>query len=193
VIAENTALKAARDALQQRTEELAASLNALTQAAASAESNSAEREENAAAIRAALQSQLDEVQRSLLEAQQALNTEAAEKATLQEELKAARQTAALSTKLMNLRDADFRDLQDRYSKLLAQQRQQKDLLEKLAARLSTANEYFEQLRESQQQIPKKQYEIGHAPPRKGRPSMLTRIRNAIAGQAEGQENLTVKL
>lgn len=82
----------------------------------------------------------------------ALNKRAGEQAAkLNQELAEARQTASLTVKLQMLREADLRDLQQRYQTAQAQQQSQHELLSKLAQRLSLANRYFQQLSHEQQQ------------------------------------------
>lgn len=83
---------------------------------------------------------------------EALNKRAGEQAAkLSQELAEARQTASLTVKLQMLREADLRDLQQRYQAAQAQQQSQHELLSKLAQRLSLANRYFQQLSHEQQQ------------------------------------------
>lgn len=83
---------------------------------------------------------------------EALNKRAGEQAAkLNQELAEARQTASLTVKLQMLREADLRDLQQRYQAAQAQQQSQHELLSKLAQRLSLANRYFQQLSHEQQQ------------------------------------------
>jgi FkbM family methyltransferase len=64
---------------------------------------------------------------------------------LRTELAAASRAAALGTKLQMLREADLRDLQQRYEASQEVQARQHDMLMKLGERLSLASNYFHQL------------------------------------------------
>ena len=64
---------------------------------------------------------------------------------LEQQLVESRQVAALSVKLQAQRDADLADLQERYRESQSVQARQRELLEKLGARLNVASHYFHQL------------------------------------------------
>jgi FkbM family methyltransferase len=66
-----------------------------------------------------------------------------------EELEKVAQRAALTTKLHALREADLRELQERYGAALSVQERQRELLVKLSERLSAAAGYFRELSASQ--------------------------------------------
>jgi FkbM family methyltransferase len=61
------------------------------------------------------------------------------------ELADTRQAMNLSVRLQTLRENDLKDLQRRYKQLRDQQRKQHELLDALAQRLTTANDYFQRL------------------------------------------------
>jgi hypothetical protein len=65
--------------------------------------------------------------------------------SLGQDLREARQTAALSVRLQSLREADLKDLQQRYQASVEVQEKQHQLLGKLSERLNTAAVYFHQL------------------------------------------------
>ena len=81
--------------------------------------------------------------------QQARTAQDKELERLAQALAEARQTTALSVKLLTLREADLRDLQQRYAATLAEQQSQHNLLTKLAQRLTAANQYFQLLQAQQ--------------------------------------------
>ena len=81
--------------------------------------------------------------------QQARTAQDKELERVAQALAEARQTTALSVKLLTLREADLRDLQQRYATTLAEQQSQHNLLTKLAQRLTAANQYFQLLQAQQ--------------------------------------------
>jgi hypothetical protein len=92
------------------------------------------------------------------------------------ELRDARQTASLSVRLQSLREADLKDLQDRYRSSAAVQERQHELLTKLSERLRVASVYFHQLTANESQSaalntdaarPKKQRRVSSAQGTKG--------------------------
>jgi FkbM family methyltransferase len=72
---------------------------------------------------------------------------------LQQDLDEARQTVALSIKLQALKEADLKDLQQRYQESQETQQQQHELLDKLTEKLTIAADYFHQIekQDAQQQ------------------------------------------
>lgn len=62
-----------------------------------------------------------------------------------DDLRAASKAQAMATKLQLLREADLKDLQRRYQDVQTQHSAQRDLLGKLAQRLTLAHQYFQQL------------------------------------------------
>ena len=65
------------------------------------------------------------------------------------QLQQARQAAGLSLKLQMLREADLKELQERYQASLAVQERQHQMLAKLGERMSVASRYFHQLAEAE--------------------------------------------
>jgi len=82
---------------------------------------------------------------ALREREQRLVALERERADLLRELEQARQGVELSTKLQVLREADLRDLQERYRQALAVQEKQRALAAQLGERLRSAAGYFRQL------------------------------------------------
>jgi hypothetical protein len=71
---------------------------------------------------------------------------------LRQELRDARQTAALSMKLQTLRESDLRELQSRYESSAETQEKQQLLLRKLSERLTAASSYFHQIAQEKPQL-----------------------------------------
>jgi FkbM family methyltransferase len=90
------------------------------------------------------------------------------------ELAEARRSVALGVKLQALREADLRELQERYGRSLEIQEKQRELLLKLGARLSAAAGYFRELTSAETVL------IGadKAPRRGGRRGRAGRVRRA---------------
>jgi FkbM family methyltransferase len=162
------------EAQRQLAQEQGAKLQALEQAKVADEAQSrqqalslAQLKQEIEAQKAAHQQALTELHEQLqaatqtaMEQQQQINqrdkdrlvadrTAADQLRRVEEELTNARQSAMLSVKLQTLREADLRDLQARYQAAVAQQRSQHDLLNKLAQRLTVANQYFTELQLAQ--------------------------------------------
>lgn len=108
-----------------------------------------------AARKAELQEQLEQLRLEF----EASRSEAAEKLRraeqapeqreiLEARLEEARADLSSALRVVTLRDADLRDLQERYGKLLEIRNQQQELLGKLGHRLGAASEYLQALRES---------------------------------------------
>ena len=153
--AELQALQAAlseRDAqlasLQPQVEKLTGEVKSLSEHA----SDIGRHRDSIAASESALRTQLAEaealrdqaLQRAQAHEQQA-GAANAELHKLRTELAAASRAAALGTKLQMLREADLRDLQQRYEASQEVQARQHDMLMKLGERLSLASNYFHQL------------------------------------------------
>ncbi|MEO6172889.1 MAG: hypothetical protein ABIP02_07220 [Arenimonas sp.] len=68
---------------------------------------------------------------------------------LKQDLSDGRQTTAINTRLLALREADLRDLQSKYQASVSTQDSQHQMLVKLSERLSTASRYFHQLADQQ--------------------------------------------
>ena len=62
-----------------------------------------------------------------------------------QELKQARQAQSLALKLQLLKEADLKELQERYKKVSTEHQEQRDLLGKLSERLVVAQRYFQEL------------------------------------------------
>lgn len=147
-----TAALAERDAqlasLQPQLEKLTADVKYLSEHA----SDIGRHRDSIAASESALRTQLAEAEAHRDQAAQraqALEQQAgaanAELQKLRTELAAASRAAALGTKLQMLREADLRDLQQRYEASQEVQARQHDMLMKLGERLSLASNYFHQL------------------------------------------------
>lgn len=134
--------------LQPQLEKLTADVKYLSEHA----SDIGRHRDSIAASETALRAQLAEAealrdqaaQRAQALEQQA-GAAAAELQKLRTELAAATRAAALGTKLQMLREADLRDLQQRYEASQEVQARQHDMLMKLGERLSLASNYFHQL------------------------------------------------
>lgn len=96
-----------------------------------------------------LQAQNQSKSEQAVQLQAELEERARSETRLKEEITQARQTASLSTKLQALREADLKDLQDRYRASLSIQERQHEMLVKVAERLKAASRYFHQMVENQ--------------------------------------------
>lgn len=76
------------------------------------------------------------------ELERSLQASSESNAALRAELATVKQTASLSVRLQTLREADLKDLQDRYQSLLGQYEAQRELLLQLNEKLSAASNYF---------------------------------------------------
>jgi FkbM family methyltransferase len=130
-----------RNALQLRNRQLQRQVDRLSQ----------ERDEQNEKAKTLEQRQalLDQTNKTLNEHAKLVEQSKKELGDLKMELVDAHRTASLTAKLLTLREADLRDLQDRYQESLSTQKKQHELLVRLGERLSAASTYFHQLANSQ--------------------------------------------
>jgi FkbM family methyltransferase len=131
--------------LKERAAELAAESEGLARLAGEREQQIRELQGHAARAE-----QLHEEERE--QQVRELQGHAARAEQLREEIFEANQAAALSLKLQAMREADLRELQERYQASLSVQERQHQMLVKLGERLSIASRYFHQMAEGQAEL-----------------------------------------
>ena len=94
---------------------------------------------------------IEQLNKTIKEQKEKLKTRADTEEKRQRELEQARETASLSVKLQILKEADLKDLQQRYKKSILAQESQHKLLNKLTDRLSIAADYYHQLPQESEQ------------------------------------------
>ncbi len=94
---------------------------------------------------------IEQLNKTIKEQKEKLKTRADTEEKHQRELEQARETASLSVKLQILKEADLKDLQQRYKKSILAQESQHKLLNKLTDRLSIAADYYHQLPQESEQ------------------------------------------